>query len=170
MQAQRQPHPSQGVFRAETNRPKPPRPDGPHAIVIDYRDGLRATALTVGSSSNRWNFACRIRGEQKPRATAYFNSPWGNRGLFKALSRAIQHHFIQATEPYPAERTLLTTGMVEAVMRSFEREGQTIETPHLKIAYKAKPWDAFRESGQSWNVITTATRQPVKFQPRPFKQ
>ncbi len=171
MQAKRQPFPSKGVFRPDPKtRPNPPRPKGPHAIVIEYTDGLRATALTVGSSADRWNFACRLQGESKPRATAYFNSPWGNRGLFKALSRAIQHHFVHAAEPYPAERTLLTTGMVEAVMRSFEKEGQPIETPHLKnIAYEAKPWRQFRESGDTWKVITAETPQPITFQPRTFE-
>ncbi|MDA1050307.1 MAG: hypothetical protein O3C40_07480 [Planctomycetota bacterium] len=170
MQASRQDRPSTGVFQAQPSQPPPPGPEGPHAIAIEYKDGLRATVLKIGSSSDRWNFACRLRGETTPRATAYFNSPWGNRGLFKALSHAIQQHFIQRVEPYPAERTLLTTGMVEAVMRSFEQQGQPIETPHLEIAYQAKPWNQFRESGRTWDIITAETPQPATFQPRSFAE
>ncbi|MBC8354375.1 MAG: hypothetical protein H8E66_20460 [Planctomycetes bacterium] len=170
MHAKRQSRPSTGVFKAKPNLNPPPRPEGPHAIAIEYKDGLRATVLTTGGSSDRWNFACRLRGETKPRATAYFNSPWGNRGLFKALSHAIQQHFIRGVEPYPAERTLLTTGMVEAVMRSFEKRGQPIETPHLEIAYQPKPWKQFRESGLTWDIITTETPQPATFQPRSFAE
>ncbi|HJN09422.1 MAG: hypothetical protein QGH33_16375 [Pirellulaceae bacterium] len=168
MKARRQPRPKTGVFKAQPKQNPPPRPDGPHAIAIEYKDGLRATVLKIGSSSDRWNFACRLRGETKPRATAYFNSPWGNRGLFKALSHAIQQQFIHGIEPYPAERTLLTTGMVEAVMRSFEQQGQPIETPQLEINYQARPWKQFRELGRTWNIITTETPQPTTFQPRSF--
>lgn len=170
MQVRRQPRPSSGVFQARSPQDLPPRPEGPHAIAIEYQDGLRATILKIGGSSDRWNFACRLRGETTPRATAYFNSPWGNRGLFKALSHAIQHLFIHGREPYPAERTLLTTGMVEAVMRSFEQQGRPIDTPHLKIAYQARPWKQFRETGRTWDVITTQTPQPTTFQPRPFAE
>lgn len=170
MQAKRQSRPGTGVFQATPNPNPPPRPDGPHAIAIEYNDGLRATVLTTGGSSDRWNFACRLGGEKKPRATAYFNGPWGNRCLFQALSHAIQQHFIHGVEPYPAERTLLTTGMVEAVIRSFEQQGLVIETPHLEISYRSKPWKHFRESGRTWEIITTDTPQPVTFQPRSFAE
>ena len=63
---------------------------------------------------------------------------------------------------------LLTTGAVEAVMRSFEQKGQPIDTPHLEIAYQAKPWKRFRESGRTWDIITPETPQPTTFQPRSF--
>lgn len=121
MNARRQPRPKTGVFAAtKPTKPDahPPRPTGPYAICLRYRDGLRATILRIGSSSDRWNFACRLKGESNPRATALFNGPWGNRCLFKALSHAIQHTFKTGDEPYPAERTQLTTGAVDAIMQS----------------------------------------------------
>lgn len=114
----------------------------------------------MGGSSDRWNFACRLKSEQTPRATAFFNSPWGNRGLFKALSHAIQHLFIHRQEPYPAERTLLTTGIVDAVMSSFVQTGP-VQTPHLKFGYKPNDWSAMREMGETWKVITADTPQPT---------
>lgn len=155
MQAIRQKRPSTGVFSKkaiETPRnatEQPPRPKGPHAISITYQDGLKATVLKVGSDADRWNFACQLKGETQPRATAIFNSPWGNRGLFKALSHVIQHSFITGEEPCPAERTLLTTGIVESVMESFDKGGALIETPHLAIPYQTRNWSAFRETGKT---------------------
>ena len=178
MSVERQAHPKVGVFAPKAAKgtdaaqkdTRPARPNGPHAIVLNYSDGLKATVLKVGSDSNRWNFACRLKGESKPRATAYFNSPWGNRGLFKALSHAIQHLFITGTEPYPAERTLLTTGAVEAVMQSYEQGGQTIDTPHLKFAWQPVNWAAQRENGATWRMITAETPQPTSFAPRSFEE
>jgi hypothetical protein len=38
---------------------------------------------------------------------------------------------------YPVERTLLTTGALAALMDSSWRKGERIETPHLKVAYRA---------------------------------
>lgn len=179
MMARRQASPRAGVFatpKPDATAPAPatanstnlpPRPAGPHAIVITYRDGLRATVLKVDSSSDRWNFACRLRGEDRVRATALFNSPWGNRGLFKALSHAIQRLFIERREPYPAERTLLTTGMTEAVMRSYAAGGRPIDTPDLHLAYSAGDWSGLRELGQTWKIVTADTPQPTGFSPRP---
>jgi hypothetical protein len=162
MDAPRQPHPQVGVMRsgASARQPGPVRrpPPGPYAICLTYRDGLRATVLRLGSDANRWNFACRLRGEPRPRATAFFNSPWGNRGLFKALSHAIQHLFRTGQEPYPVERTLLTTGAVEAVMHSYQSPGTAIETPHL-------PWERRYQTetagaSQCFASLRTAHPQP----------
>lgn len=171
----RQPRPTTGVFRKkptskDPQNERPPRPSGPHAITLTYRDGLKATVLKVGSDSDRWNFACRLRGDAKIHSTAIFNSPWGNRGLFKGLSHSIQQLFIHGREPYPAERTLLTTGAVEAVMQSYEQNGESIETPHLEIAYRSKDWSAMREKGATWKIITADVPQPAAFAPRSFDE
>ncbi|HAY79673.1 MAG TPA: hypothetical protein DCY79_07695 [Planctomycetaceae bacterium] len=166
--AKRQPFPKAGVFAATRKYEPPARPKGDYAISLLYNDGLRATALKLGSGSDRWNFACRLRGESDIRATAFFNGPWGNRCLFKALSHAIQRMLIEQREPYPAERTLLTTGVVEAVMHSYRDRGQAIRTPHLDINYTARDWSALRETGKTWEVITVDTPQPTKFAPRPY--
>lgn len=177
MDAKRQARPTTGVFKASPKKKPekktqqlPPRPGGPHAIVLTYNDGMKATVLKVGGSGDRWNFACRLRGEQNPRATAFFNSPWGNRGLFKALSHSIQHLFIHGQEPYPAERTLMTTGAVEAVMRSYEQGNEPIDTPHLEFAYQPIEWSAMRENGATWKKITVDVPQPAEFAPRSFSE
>ena len=42
--------------------------------------------------------------------------------------------------PYPVERTLLTTGILDAVMTSQHTGGKRVETPHLDIAYQPTDW------------------------------
>ncbi len=133
-----------------------------HGILLEYTDGLRAAVLKVGRSGIRWNFACRIQGRREPLATYFYPGPWNNRNLFKALSHAIQHFFVHRKAPYPVERTLLTTGALEAAVRS-RASGKPVQTPHLEIAYQARDFRAFREDGSTWKIITPRTPQPSGF-------
>jgi hypothetical protein len=147
-----------------------------HGILLTYCDGLRPAVLQVGHSSNRWNFACRLKDPQPQQATelrseasrqiamALYNGPWGNRCLFKALSHAVQHLFVHRCAPYPVERTLLVSGALDAAMVSRERRAP-VSTPELQFSYRAGDWRAFREKGDSWKVITTDTPEHKVFQP-----
>jgi hypothetical protein len=121
---------------------------------------VRAIALKVGSSAIRWDFACRIAGEDRPRATSFYVGPWQNRNLFKALAHAIQVFFRRRRAPYPVERTLLTTGVLDAAMESRFRGGDAIDTPHLAIAYEPLDFRAVREMGATWSIITEETPEP----------
>ena len=136
----------------------------PHAIQVTYRDGWKGTVLRVGKDSTRWNFACRLKGESSPRATAFYVGPWENRNLFKALSHAIQEHFRTAHAPYPVERTLLVTGMLEAAMQARASESRILETPHLNFGYQPRDFRAMREMGASWKLITEETPEPTGFE------
>jgi hypothetical protein len=148
-------------------RPATPEiPRGSHAILLDYKDGTRSAVLKVGSSADRWTFACRRRGQSEPLATAFYNGPWGNLCLFSALTHAIAHFFRTGQAPYPVERTLLVSGALDAAMRSHHEGGKPIDTPHLEFAYAPRDFRALRETGESWRVVTVDTPQPLRFEPR----
>jgi hypothetical protein len=124
----------------------------PHVLLLTYKDGLKATILKLGRNSNRWNVAVKLKGETGPRRTRIFNGPWGNRNLFMALSHAVQSFFRTGESPYPVERTLFASGVVEAGMRS-AAGGKPVATPHLEMRYAARDFKAFRETGASWKVV-----------------
>src|SRR5262249_9956433 len=139
----------------------------PHGILLTYRDGFQAIALKVGArgltrdaSATRWNFACQLVGEDEPRATSFYSALWSNRCLFKALAHATQVHFREHEAPYPVERTLLTTGMLDAAMESRLQGGKELETPHLAIAYHPRDFRAMREMGATWKILTPDTPPP----------
>lgn len=131
-----------------------------HAILIKYKDGLRATVLRVGHIHSRWNFACRIKGETEPRATSFHVGPWRNRNLFKALSHAIQTLIRTGVAPYPAERTHLVTGMLASAMDSRFAGHKLLATPHLNVAYAPSDFREMREMGESWKIITDEMPEP----------
>ena len=132
----------------------------PQGWMIRYVDGLKAMVYLVGRNDMRWNFACRLAGERQARSTHFYVGPWRNRNLFKALSHTIQHHFHTGRSPYPVERTLLTTGLTEALMRAREQPGQPLSTPHLEFSYKARNFKSMREMGASWKILTDEIPEP----------
>jgi hypothetical protein len=161
---------AEAAMAAELGRAVPLRetpgvePEQIHGLLLSYRDGLRATVLKVGRSSTRWNFACKLTGEEQARACRFYTGPWGNRNLFQALAHAIQDHFRHSRSPYPVERTLLTTGIVAAAMRS-RADGRRVQTPQLEMAYAPRDFRALRETGATWRIITEATPEPAGLNP-----
>ncbi|MFN0050684.1 MAG: hypothetical protein ACKV0T_00745 [Planctomycetales bacterium] len=136
-----------------------------HAILVDYKDGLRGTVLRLGKAATRWNFACRLAQQAEPLATSFYVGPWENRNLFKALSHAIQVHFRERKTPYPVERTHLVTGMLAAAMDSRAQEHRGVETPHLEIDYAPQDFRPLREMGATWKIITEDQPQPKGINP-----
>jgi hypothetical protein len=155
------------LVRHIVSRGKSPtsKPEVVHAIVVDYRDGLRGVAMKVGDDGIRWNFACRLADVAKPLATRFHVGPWQNRNLFKALSHAIQAHFRDGKSPYPLERTLLTSGVLDAAMDSRLAGGRALETPQLDVRYAAQDYRSMREMGATWKIITEKTREPAGIEP-----
>ena len=137
-----------------------------HAILVQYRDGLRSVVLGVKYGGGiKWHFACRIAPETQPLATSFYVGPWQNRNLFKALAHAIQTHFRDHRAPYPVERTLLTTGVLAAAMDSRFAGGRALDTPQLNMTYKARDFYKMRELGATWKMITEDMPQPKGIAP-----
>src|SRR5262249_10428901 len=128
----------------------------PHGILLTYKDGFRVIVLKVGRNSTRWNFACRLKGDRDVKALRYYVGPWKNRNLFKALAHAIQQMIHTGKPPYPVERTLLVSGVLDAAMHS-RAEGNSLRTPHREFGYKPVDFRALRETGASWKIITEET-------------
>lgn len=139
-----------------------------HGILVSYRDGLKATVLKVGRRADRWLFACKLAGEAQPRATKFYVGPWGNRNLFMALTNAVQQFIVRRESPYPVERTLLTTGALEAAVRSRSQNGRVVATPNLNITYRPRDFRAYREMGTSWTML--GTPQTLEIRELPVKR
>lgn len=109
----------------------------PKAFLIEYADGLRGTALLLDGFTNQFAFAAQLKNCSSPVATnAWCQEP--GYGHFSFLVHNIESMYLTGKEPYPPERTLLTTGILDAVMSSRAEGHRRIETPWLaKINYQA---------------------------------
>ena len=61
------------------------------------------------------------------------------------MSKA-EETFLTGKAPYPIERTLLTTGLVEAGMQSLATGQKRLETPHLAVRYTGPRESIFWQS------------------------
>jgi hypothetical protein len=80
--------------------------------------------------------AARLKGQADPLSTLFYLPPNPNVTYSAALMSKAEELFTTGKAPYPIERTLLTTGLVEAGVRSLADGQKRLETPHLAIKYQ----------------------------------
>src|SRR5262249_42577532 len=85
-------------------------------------------------------FACQRKGTEKPDACQFYLQQPDPFAHFAQLTKAIDSLIQTGHAPYPVERTLLTTGILDAAMTSRHENGKRIETPHLAIKYTPTEW------------------------------
>lgn len=108
--------------------------------LIEYRDGFRATVAMATGLSTAFSFAAQLAGQKEPVSTLYDLDEGAPFSHFGDLLRAIDH-MVHAGQPaYPVERTLLTTGVLDAAMHSLVEGQKKMETPYLNIAYQPVEW------------------------------
>jgi hypothetical protein len=111
---------------------------------IEYRDGLRATMALANGLVRDFTVAARVAGRTEPIATQYYLPPEPNVAYSAALMGKAEEMFTTGKAPYPVERTLLTSGLVQSGMQSLHDGGRRLETPHLAVAYQAPEESQFQ--------------------------
>ena len=115
----------------------------PIAFVIEYTDGFRGTALILNGHVDDTTIGIKLDRERDPVVSTlfYLPAPPGAR-FFDPLVLRIEDFFKTAKPPYPVERTLLTGGMLDALLESRLLDGRRIETPGLASLDYAAPIDS----------------------------
>ena len=114
----------------------PSRVDDPHVFLVEYTDGTRGTVLMLGDDGYVSKFSYAGLCGSAIDAFEYHTDTGPNHAHFSYFGLNIEDFFLTGTPPGPVERTLLTTGILEAVMISHHQGGARIETPHLDLAYQ----------------------------------
>ena len=109
----------------------------PAAYFIDYNDGLHTTLLMLDGALKDFNFAARRRGTKDIVSTQFFLSPVPNVTYSACLVNKIEEMFETGQAPYPVERTLLVSGVLEACLTSRLQDHRRLETPQLSVRYHA---------------------------------
>jgi hypothetical protein len=133
------------LARSETKKAGSPRDHvkAPILFRIAYLSGLLAAAYLLNGHCQDCTFAAEVTGEREPVTTEIWLQPGPPFSHFSALVHYIEQMIVTGREPYPPERTLLTTGALAALMES---SGNQVETPHLAVSYRApRPYLFARE-------------------------
>ncbi len=109
--------------------------ENPILFLIEYTDGLRGSVILLNGAITQFAVAAR-RDDQVEAALCCVQMvpPYGH-GIF--LIRQMEALVVNGQAPYPPERTLLATGVTEAVMQSCHQGHVHINTPYLNVAYTA---------------------------------
>jgi hypothetical protein len=112
----------------------------PIAYQYEHLDGLKCTMILLNGLVQDFNFAARLEDRDEPLSTQmYLPMPPARTTLanfFSPLVNHIEQMFLTGQSPYPVERTLLTTGLVEAGVDSLHQDQSRQETQHLAVAYQ----------------------------------
>ena len=127
------------LARAENLGPgRPEDVEHPVLCLLEYNDVFRASILMLGGLVNEDLVAFKVKGRGGIDSTLCYG-PAENSNNFSPLVDAIAQMYLTGKTAIPVERTLLTTGALAFIMESAYRGHRPIETPVLKVAYKATP-------------------------------
>jgi hypothetical protein len=107
----------------------------PAAYFIEYADGLRATLLMLNGAVKDFCFAAKLKGEETPLSTQFFLTPGPNVTYSACLVAKIEEMVVTGVAPFPVERTMLVSGMLEACLTSRVQQSERLETPQLAVTY-----------------------------------
>ena len=106
----------------------------PIFFEVDYADGLKSGILYAGQDIKDFVSAYQMYEDSEPFCTEFYlqvGKPYIHFGL---LVLEIEKFFHTGRPPFPVERSLLTTGALDALMKSLHFK-QEIMTPELQIRY-----------------------------------
>lgn len=102
-------------------------------FLVEYADGLRAAVINCDKVIRNFGIACRGPSHEMSCQMWLQPEPYDH---FLFLCRQIEAMILDGVAPYPVERTLLTTGVLDAAMRSRHDLGAPRQTPELNICYQ----------------------------------
>ncbi len=116
----------------------------PAIALIEYRDGLLGSALMLDGYIEDLAYSARL-GDGQVVATEFFAQGHGGEddvgahAHFAYLSLNVEEMFLTGEATVPVERTLLSTGVLEAMLDSRHTGHRRLETPWLDVCYASLP-------------------------------
>jgi hypothetical protein len=118
----------------------------PAAYFIEHSDGLQTTLLMLNGGVGDFTFAARVKGMSQPQSTQFLLPPPPNVASSACLAAKIEEMIETGRPPYPVQRTLLVSGILESCLESKLRNHRLLKTPDLDIRYQAPQGSHFCRS------------------------
>ena len=124
----------------------------PAVFIIDYNDGLKAAAFLLTGLLQDFTYAIDIEGQQKPFSTLMKLQAGKPHYHFGCLVKNMEIMFKTGKAPYPVERTMLSSGILDFALESRILGYKRLETPELsRVRYLSSPESHFFTKGWDSN-------------------
>ena len=111
--------------------------ENPSAYFIEYNDGWQATLLMLNGAVQDYTFAAKVQGLPEVQSTQFLLPPTPNVTYSACLMGKVEEMIVSGRAPYPVERTLLVSGVLERCLQSRLSGHRRLETPELNVCYQA---------------------------------
>jgi hypothetical protein len=109
----------------------------PAVFVLEYNDGLRAAAFLMTGLVEDFTAAIDVEGQAKPVSMLMYLQERRPHHHFGCLVKNIETMFETGKAPYPVERTLLTSGILDFALESRIQGHKKLGTPDLaRVRYQ----------------------------------
>jgi hypothetical protein len=107
----------------------------PRLFILEYTDGFRAHIFELNGAAAEWTGAWR--NETGAVESTQFWTQEGRPGMhFTWLLHGIEQMMLTGKPTWNVERTLLTSGALDALLISLSENSRRIETPYLNVTYQ----------------------------------
>lgn len=120
----------------------------PTVFTVDYNDGLKAAAFLMTGLVEDFTVAVDVDGRSTPVSTLMNLQNGRPHHHFGCLVKNIEKMFETGKPPYPVERTLMTSGILDFALESRIQGYKRLETPELaRVRYQPAETSAFCTKG-----------------------
>lgn len=124
----------------------------PAVFIVDYNDGLKAAAFLMTGLVQDFTYAVDLEGQQKPFSTLMKLQAGKPHYHFGCLVKKIELMFKTGKAPYPVERTMLSSGILDFALESRILGYKKLDTPELsRVRYLTSPESHFFSKGWDSN-------------------
>jgi hypothetical protein len=107
----------------------------PELLRVEYADGLLAHLLELNGAAGEWSAAWRY-ADGREESSLFWTQEGRPAMHFTWLLHGIEQMILTGQPSWNAERTLLTSGALHALLLSEKENQRRVETPYLLLSYQ----------------------------------
>jgi hypothetical protein len=108
----------------------------PKLFRVEYADGLRAHLLELNGFAGEWTAAWRYADDAHIESSLFWTQEGRPGAHFTLLLNGIEQMMLTGKPSWNVERTLLTSGVLHALLVSLKEDQRRVETPQLMLNYQ----------------------------------
>ena len=147
-QAQREGRFDPALFNAALSRQTRPLPADktleqlvpePLLWLVEYKYGVRSAVLELNGAVSEWTGAWRYQDSPSVESTQFWTQEARPAAHFTLLLNGVERMMLSGKPSWNVDRTLMTSGLLDALLQSRAQGQIPLATPQLEFTYQ-QPW------------------------------